>query len=139
MKTAVFVDTDVILDLLTRREPFYQDSARLFSLADRGEIRVYVSSLCFANLYYILRKALTGPKAVETLKKFRQLVTVLPVDDHVLCQALDSGFTDFEDALQYHAAMRKGVSCLVTRNVKDYRKAGLTICTAGEFLAGRTR
>ena len=137
MKQAVFVDTDIILDLLARREPFYLPAARLFSLADRKEVTICISSITFANLFYILRKEMPPVKAKEVLKKFKQLVTVLPVDDRVVTQVLDAGFSDFEDALQYYTAMTKGISCLITRNVRDYRHATITICSAEEFLAGR--
>lgn len=137
MKRTVFVDTDIILDLLTRRDPFYTAAARLFTLVERGEIKACVSSLTFANLFYILRKELSAPKAIEVLKKLRQLVTVLAVDDKILLLALDGGFTDFEDAIQYQTALSKGIACLVTRNTRDYRKPVITVCTAEEFLARR--
>jgi predicted nucleic acid-binding protein len=137
VKRAVFVDTDIILDLLTRREPFYPAAAQLFSLVERGEQKACVSALTFANLFYILRKELSAPKAIEVLKKLRQLVTVLPVDDKIVVLALDGGFTDFEDALQYQTALSKGIACLITRNTKDYRKPVITVCTAEEFLARR--
>lgn len=137
MKRAVFIDTDIILDVLAKREPFYQAAAILFSDVERGELKACVSSLTFANLFYILRKELSAPKAVEALKKLRQLVTVLPVDDKIVAHALDGGFTDFEDALQYHTALSKGIPCLITRNVRDYRKPVITVCTAEEFLARR--
>jgi len=137
VKRTVFVDTDIILDLLTRRDPFYTAAARLFTLVERGEIKACVSSLTFANLFYILRKELSAPKAIEVLKKLRQLVTVLAVDDKIVLLALDGGFTDFEDAIQYQTALSKGIACLVTRNTKDYRKPVITVCTAEEFLARR--
>ncbi|WP_429885996.1 PIN domain-containing protein [Geoalkalibacter halelectricus] len=135
MSPQVFVDTDVILDLLSRRAPFYPAAARLFSLAERGEVKIHVSSLCFANLFYILRKELTAPGAIRILKKLRQLVTVLPVDDTTVSQALESEFRDFEDALQYHAAIAAALPCLVTRNGRDYPNPSIRILTAEEFLA----
>ncbi|ACM20118.1 toxin, PIN family [Geotalea daltonii FRC-32] len=137
MKRTVFVDTDIILDILTSREPFYQPAARLFTLVERGEIKACVSSLTFANLFYILRKELSSPKAIEVLKKLRQLVTVLAVDDKIIGLALNTGFNDFEDAIQYQTALSKEIAWLITRNIKDYRKPVLTVCTAEEFLASR--
>jgi len=137
VKRTVFVDTDIILDILTSREPFYQPAARLFTLVERGEIKACVSSLTFANLFYILRKELSSPKAIEVLKKLRQLVTVLAVDDKIIGLALNTGFNDFEDAIQYQTALSKEIAWLITRNIKDYRKPVLTVCTAEEFLASR--
>lgn len=138
MSAAVFVDTDIILDLLTRRDPFYMAAARLFSLVERGEVEASVSSLTFANLFYILRKELSGPRAVEVLKKLRMLVAVLPVDDRTISRALDAGFRDFEDAVQYHTALEAGISVLLTRNGRDYPHPAITVCTAEEFLARRS-
>jgi predicted nucleic acid-binding protein len=131
----IFIDTDIILDLLARRPPFYNHAARLFSRIERQELTACVSSLTFANLFYILRKETSISTATEILKKFRRLVTTLAVDNTTIAHALDSGFADFEDAIQYHTALQHGIKTLVTRNIRDYRKATITICTAEEFLA----
>jgi len=131
----VFVDTDVVLDLLARREPFYPAVARFFSLVERKELTACVSALTFANLFYLLRKELGAPKAVEVLRKLRRLVTVLPVDDSVIEHALAAGFRDFEDAIQYHAALAGTAACLITRNGRDYPNPAIPILTAEEFLA----
>ena len=135
MKRTVFVDTDVILDLLARRDPFYPHAARLFSQAERGTLKACVSALSFANLFYILRKETSGRRATEILKLFREVVTVLPVDDGIVSNALNAGFADFEDAVQYHAALAAKVPIIVTRNARHYRKSVITVCTPEEYLA----
>lgn len=137
MIPTVFVDTDIILDLLTKRQPFYRAAAALFSRVERGELKGCASSLAFANIFYILRKETSAAKAIAVLKKLRQLVAVLPVDDAVIGRALDAGFTDFEDAIQYHTALAGAIGCLITRNTRDYRKPAIRVCTAEEFLASR--
>jgi predicted nucleic acid-binding protein len=134
VKYTVFVDTDIILDLLTKREPFYPHAARLFSGVERQRLKACVSSLIFANLFYILRKQTSAPRAIEILKMLRRLVTVLPVNDKIIEQSLNSAFTDFEDAIQYHTALSKGIKYLLTRNIKDYRQPTITVCTAEDFL-----
>lgn len=138
MKPIVFVDTDIILDLLARREPYYPAAARLFSLAEKGDVHVCVSSLAFANLFYILRKEHASPTATTILKKLSKLVTILPVDSETVVSALDAGFTDFEDALQYRTALKKGAVCLVTRNIKDFKRSAIEVCTAEGYLARRS-
>ena len=135
MTRPVFIDTDVVLDLLARREPFYPAAARLFSLVERGELTACVSALTFANLFYLLRKEVGAARAVEVLRKLRRLVMVLPVDDSVIERALAAGFRDFEDAIQYHTALAGAATCLVTRNVRDYPDPVIPICTAEELLA----
>lgn len=135
MKPSVFVDTDIVLDLLAHREPFYDASARLFSLAETGAISLSVSSLTFANLFYILRKQVSARHAHEVLRNFKQLVTVLSVDDVTIENALNADFTDFEDAIQYFSAISAGCTALLTRNGRHYRKAAISIFTAEAYCA----
>ena len=138
MKQPLFVDTDIVLDLLARRDPFYDAAARLFSRAESGDISLAVSSLTFANLFYILRKQVSAKHAHEVLRNFKQLVTVLPVDDAVVEQSLKAGFTDFEDAIQYYAALKAGCSTLLTRNGRHYRKAEIAVLTAETYCARKS-
>jgi predicted nucleic acid-binding protein len=133
----VFVDTDIILDLLGNREPFYIYSASLFSAADRNEIQICVSSLAFANLNYILSRQFSAVQERKKLQIFKTLVTVLPVTDKVIELALSSEFKDFEDAIQYFTAIENRVKILLTRNLKDYRIAEISIMTAEQFLKGK--
>jgi predicted nucleic acid-binding protein len=130
----VFVDTDIVLDLLGNRKPFYRHAAELFSIADRSELTIFVSSLSFSNLNYILSKQYSSNQARKVLMKFKTLVTVLSVSDKVVELALLSDFKDFEDALQYYTALENGVTLLLTRNLKDYKTAGIPIMTAEQYL-----
>jgi len=68
---------------------------------------------------------------------FRELVTVVPVDDKVISAALNAGFSDFEDAVQYRAELAAKIRILLTRNVRDYRKPAIAVFTAEEYLARR--
>jgi predicted nucleic acid-binding protein len=133
----VFVDTDIVLDLLGNRKPFCRHAAELFSIADRSEITIFVSSLSFSNLNYILSKQYSSNQARKILMKFKTLVTVLSVSDKVVELALLSDFKDFEDALQYFTALENGVTLLLTRNLKDYKTAGIPIMTAEQYLKKR--
>lgn len=135
MKPLLFVDTDIVLDLLARREPFYPAAAQLFSQAEVGSVTLCVSSLTFSNLFYILRKQVSGQQAHRILRTFKQLVSVIAVDDAIFEQALQAGFTDFEDALQYFAALSAGCTALITRNVRHNRKAAIKIITAEMYCA----
>jgi predicted nucleic acid-binding protein len=130
----IFVDTDVVLDLLAKREPFYQFAARLFTNADNQEVTICVSSLCFSNLNYILSKQKNTSEARKILSRFKVLVNVLPVDDKVIELALNSDFRDFEDAIQYYCAIENGIHILVTRNLKDFKQAKIPVLTAEEFI-----
>ena len=133
----VFVDTDIVLDLLSFREPFYNASAHLFSEADKGKIKLHVSSLSFSNLNYILSKQYSADQARKKLLKFKTLVTVLAVTDKVVELSLSSDFKDFEDGLQYFTAIENNIKTLLTRNLKDYKTAEIPIMTAEQYLKGK--
>jgi predicted nucleic acid-binding protein len=132
----VFVDTDIILDLLSQREPFYNHAAYLFTDADKGKIQIFVSSLSFSNLNYLLSKQYSAVQARKILLKFKTLVTVLAVTDKVIELALSSNFKDFEDGLQYFTAIENNLKILLTRNLKDYKTADIAVMTAAQFLKG---
>lgn len=130
----LFIDTDVALDLLGRREPHYQAAALLFSLADKKKIMLGISSLSFSNLHYLLSRQYNAAESRRLLIKFKVLVRVLAVDDKINELALSSSFTDFEDAIQYHTAIENGIHLLLTRNIKDYKKAQIAVMTPESYL-----
>ena len=133
--TKAFVDTDVCLDLLSGRKPFYRAAEKLFSLADKGKLKLYVSAVSFANMDYLLRKQYTGAGSRQILANFKTLVHVLPVDDKSIELAIASDFADFEDAIQHSVALENHLSIIITRNARDFKKSPLQILTPETFLA----
>ncbi len=134
MKRRVFVDTDIIYDLLGKRDPFYLASAQLFTWADEGKIQIYISALSLANLHYLISKQRTENQAKEILRKFKVLVHVTPLNDKIIDLALNSEFADFEDAIQYYSALQSEIEVFLTRNLKDYKKAQITVLTAQDYI-----
>jgi predicted nucleic acid-binding protein len=131
----LFIDTNIVIDLLAEREPFYEDAAKLFSLSDKNKIKLSVSSLTFANTNYLLQKTNSASTAKEILRKFKILTVVLSIDDKIIDLALnDSGFGDFEDAIQYYSAIENNQEILITRNLKDFRTSKIPVMTASEFI-----
>lgn len=132
----VFLDTNVVIDLLDKRKGFYLSAARIFTLAFRHDLLLYISPLTYATAAYLLRK---HPKEElrQLLANLRVLSHVTLVDDQTVDAALAAGFDDFEDALQYCSALNEHVDVLVTRNVKDFSLAKLPVLTPDEFLADR--
>jgi predicted nucleic acid-binding protein len=130
----VFIDTDIALDLLSERAPHYTYAARLFTLSDKGKLSIYVSSLSFSNLNYLLSRQYSQKDARRILNKFKVLVNVLGVDDKIIGLSLNSEFKDFEDAIQYYTAIENNISTLITRNLKDYKYAQIAVITAEDFL-----
>ncbi|MBE0641876.1 MAG: PIN domain-containing protein [Bacteroidales bacterium] len=131
----VFIDTDVIMDILTNRQPYAVESARLFSLIDQKIINGYTSSLSFSNLYYVLRKFGSHRKVIRTLQELSEIISILNVDGDMVRLALQSDFKDFEDAIQYFTAQSNAViDSIVTRNVRDYKGIDLPVMTPETFI-----
>jgi predicted nucleic acid-binding protein len=131
---SLFLDTNIVLDLLAHRMPFYTEAAQLFSLADKKKIKLSISALCLADTNYILSKQLPVADVRKVLRKFKVLVNVLPLDDKISDLALNSDFNDFEDAIQYFTAIENDQDIIVTRNQQDFKNCKLPVMTAGEFI-----
>ena len=131
----LFLDTNIIIDLLAKREPFYEDAAKLFSLADKNKIKLSLSTLTFANTNYILQKTNSVSTTREILRKFKILISILTIDDKIIDLALnDNEFVDFEDAIQYYSAIENNQEIIITRNLKDFTSSKLPVMTASEFI-----
>lgn len=132
----LLIDTNIVIDLLSKRKDFYDDAANLFSQADKKELKLTISSLTFANTNYILTKLKSAKEAREILRKFKVLVALLNLDDKITELALsDESFPDFEDGLQYYSAIENQVDVIITRNKKDFKNSKLPVLTAKEYLA----
>lgn len=130
----LLVDTNVVVDLLARREDFFEEAQELFTLADAKQVRLFVSSLTLANTHYLLAKQHKLDEARKILIKFKVLVEVASLDDKIIELALVSDFKDFEDAIQYNTALEIGLDGIITRNKKDFKNSTLPVMTAKEYL-----
>ena len=130
----LLVDTNIVLDLLAERKEFLVEAQELFTLSDKNELKLYVSSLTFANTFYILSQKLKLSNARKILRKFKVLVEVLPMDDKIIDLSLESDFKDFEDAIQYHTAIENGINMIITRNLKDFKTSKLPVLTAKDYI-----
>lgn len=131
----LLIDTDVILDFLFDRKPYSDHASQLLSLCESEKIMGFITPVICSNVYYILRQTAPHDKVIEKLKQLLMILDVLAMDSEVVLLALNSGFRDFEDALQNAAAIRvKHINAILTRNVKDYKKSELAIMTAEEYL-----
>ncbi|MGK2862494.1 MAG: type II toxin-antitoxin system VapC family toxin, partial [Chitinophagaceae bacterium] len=129
----ILVDTNIVLDLLAKRDSFFLEAQKLFSLADKKQISLFVSSLTFANTYYVLFQSLKFENARKILRKFKVLVQVLPIDDKIIDLSLDSEFKDFEEAIQYYTVIENNLDLIVTRNLKDFKKSEIPVLTAKDY------
>jgi predicted nucleic acid-binding protein len=131
----LFIDTNIVIDLLSRREPFFEEAAELFSLADKKQVELSVSSLTIANTSYALLRQMDSNKAKSVLRKLRLILKILPLDDKIVGLALnDETFSDFEDGLQYFTAIELEQELIITRNLKDFKNSKLPTMTAKQFI-----
>lgn len=135
----LLIDTNIVIDLLSKRKGYYVEAATLFSLSDKNMLTLTVSSLTFANTNYILSKLKSGKDAKIILRKFKVLVETLSLDDKITELALsDDKFPDFEDGLQYYSAIENQIDIIITRNKKDFKNSKIPVMTAKEYLAKNT-
>jgi len=131
----LLIDTNVIIDLLAKRDKFYIDSLKLFSLADRNEVELYVSTLSIANTYYLLNDVMKLKNVISIIRKFKVLVNPYSLNDKTIELALnDKNFKDFEDGIQYYTALEANCKVIVTRNIKDFKKSSLPVLRPNEYL-----
>jgi predicted nucleic acid-binding protein len=133
--TDIFIDTDVIIDFLIDREPHSREAAIIFTLIEQRKLKGFVSSLTFSNLYYVLRKIESHNKVIAKLDSISSLLTILKVDQQTIKYAIESGFPDFEDSIQYKCALDyKKIDVLITRNIKDYKGSEIPVMTPADYL-----
>lgn len=132
----VFYDTNVLLDVILARTPFYNDSARTWTLAEMGRIEGFASAVSFTKVFYIVEATRGRKEAEGAVGKILGIFTPAACDAQVIRQAADADTPDFEDAVQYFSALHAGVDCILSRNADDFpRKPVVPVLSPTEFLA----
>lgn len=133
--TKIFLDTNVILDLLGQRIPFYDSIAKVATLADQKKIMLVASPLSFTTVEYILNKFEPLESVLNKLRKFKIICKVCSVDEEIIEKGLNSDFKDFEDAVQYYTALQANCTIIITRNGKDFKNSIIPVMTADEYIS----
>lgn len=128
------IDTNVIVDVLTRRDPFFADSSLVLDHAERGDFVGWVCATTVTTVFYLVRRSLGTDLSIERIKDLTAICRVAPVNQPVIDSALQDRFPDFEDAVLHHSALLAGADCIVTRNAADFRDSSLLIYTPAQFL-----
>ncbi len=132
--TKIFLDTNVVLDFILKRDGFAEDAAMIFDLGERKKLKLTLSSLSVNNVDYIVSKIESKKKSRQIIIKLLSLVEILTVNETTIKKAAMSQFKDFEDAIQNFCAEDEGLNHIITRNLKDYKKSNLSVLTPKEFL-----
>ena len=132
----VLLDTNVIVDIATRREPFFEHSSKVFEMAVEKKIAAYVSASAVTDIFYILQKENGKADTIQFLKELFDYIDILGVDKTIIINSLNSGWKDFEDAVQGNVAVKNFIDIIITRNNKDFAKLdGVKILSPFVFLA----
>lgn len=128
-------DTNVILDVLIEREPFYLYSARCMASVEERKTEGWICSTTVTTIAYLLRKELTSDNASKHIESLLTLFDISTVNKKVLIEALHNGFTDYEDSVLAESAVVNNLEGIITRNKKDFKASKLPVYTPKEFLA----
>ena len=130
----LFIDGNILLDVLQKREPHYRDSSMIWKLCETGKDIGYVSTLSFCNLVYVMRRELTPAEIRDVLKKLFLIFHFVEVKPSDLEKAAEKKWSDCEDAVQCVSAERGDADYIITRNVRDYRESSVPALTPSEYL-----
>jgi predicted nucleic acid-binding protein len=134
MSKRLFIDTNVMLDFLGERKPFYESIAKIATLGEKEKLTLVVSPISFATVNYFISKFENSKTAREKLRKFKIISEICSLNEQTIEKGLNSSFKDFEDALQYFSATESDCEIILTRNGKDFKKSLIPIMTPDEFL-----
>ena len=129
----VYLDTNILIDFVCKREPFYEDAKSLFALGSIGQIEMVMSALSVVNAVYIGKKY-ELPVVKKRIKSILPFVSVCNLQTNVVIKALDAEWKDYEDFVQCMSAVEVFADCIVTRNKKDFSNSSMPVYTIDELL-----
>ncbi|MCM1119732.1 MAG: PIN domain-containing protein [bacterium] len=131
----LLIDTNIVLDVLLQREPFFRDAVKVLNLAQYDDVHEYVSASAITDIYYIAHKQIKDRKLVlDLIKRLLMVVSIAAVTEQEIRNALEIEWKDFEDAVQYSVALLNEMEGLVTRNPGDYERTDISIWSPEQVL-----
>lgn len=130
----VLLDTDVILDFILQRQPFYAEAEEIFVLLANNDFEAYVCDITILNIFYIARKQFDTIQIRAEIFKLLQIVNICSADHQVLRKALTSPISDYEDAVQNEVAVKENLNAIVTGNTRDFTNSKLEIYAPDAFI-----
>lgn len=132
----ILIDTNIILDVLLKREPFYHSGTKILNLSKYENIELYVSASAITDIYYIANQTLRNKEKVKNMiTKLTKIVSIAYVSEEEIKMALALSWNDFEDSVQYSVALLQEMNGVVTRNPTDYKEAEIIIWNPEDLLA----
>jgi len=130
----ILIDTNVILDFLLERAPFYEDSVKLMRIIDKGDIQAYITANSITDIIYIARKKYTLDEIRRAILCLLEIVNIIGIDRDDIMLAFELGFDDFEDALQSACSVKAELDNIITRNKKDFLNSKIPAINLIDFL-----
>ena len=131
----ILVDTNVIIDALSSREPWNESAEKIFIMAANHTVDMYITASAATDIYYLVRKYLHNTEtAKQIMGKLYSLTGILEVTGNDCLEALASPIKDYEDAVVEKVASRKDMHYIVTRNIKDYQAGNTKIILPDDFV-----
>lgn len=131
----ILIDTNIVLDVMLKREPFYKLSFEILSLAKKDDVEEYVSASAITDIYYLAYRQIRDKGIVKQLmKELLMIVSVASVSGQEIENALSLEWNDFEDSVQYSVAYLQEMDGIVTRNTNDYKEAKMKVWKPEELL-----
>lgn len=131
----VLIDTNVILDMLAKREPFCESAAKILFLSAEEKIDAYITSNMVNDIYYIARRHyMQESEARDVLHRLLQIISVLDVGHKDCLKALELPMEDYEDALLAVCAKRVNADYIVTRDMEHFRNSPVSPISPDDFL-----
>ena len=131
----LFLDTNVVIDVIAAREPFVADSTAVFNLCETGKVEGIISALTLCTISYILRKYVTQGTMRTKLQLFRNVLTPVDLSVSLLDKTLASSISDFEDAVQFYTAVYSEADYIITRNAKHFPSNHIPVLSPTDYLA----
>lgn len=130
----ILLDTDVVLDFVLQRQPFFAEADEIFARLANNVFNGFVSSITPINIFYIARKQFGNEQTKQAITDLLLSVKVCLVNEKIIKSALTSAIDDYEDAVQHERALAENLDAIVTRNIKDYKNSSIKIYSPTEFL-----
>jgi predicted nucleic acid-binding protein len=129
----LLIDTNIVIDIVIAREPFLIDSEKVFEVIDNIEVKGFLTSNTITDIYFVVKKSEGHKKTIEILKEMLNFLEIIAVDKEIILNSLESGITDFEDAIQYFSALENEIDFIITRNKKDFKNSKIPLLTPKEY------
>jgi len=130
----VLLDTNIVLDIALKRDPFYDESFHVFSLINKKKIKAYITTTTITDIYYIVKRKLNHNLSIQFIEDLISVVSLINVTEKTILSAIETKNNDFEDAIQFIAAHENSLNLIITRDKKGFLNSELKVLNPTEFL-----